>query len=391
MFRHYQSMFAPVSEYIESYAEVQAMTTHPLLQNQWSNTLEEHTRQLQKEAELSNHDMEKIKKIQSLFTCGIQLFLEKAGHISWQKKSVEEKETLVQALLQRPQIPQRTQEWYAQAQTLLTASEFSKLFGTEREYANLVLSKAFPQPIANLNPKFATPTQEMNAFDWGIRFEPLVKQVFSENWSLQIIDSGRVVHPQDGKVAASPDGILIQCKKEPRRTARLLEIKCPISRIMNDTIPFEYWCQMQIQMEVTNIDECEYLEVKIESPTSRSSQYTKPEQSLFDGQIWLMNKDMEYRYAYTLDEKAKYETENWCVFETIPWAITRYFHKVIQRDRSWFQNTEGIRKQFWRDVESARQGTFTLPKPTVPRGKACLIQDSPPSQTPPDAASITSA
>lgn len=390
MLRQYQSMFTPVAEYIQNFTEVQAFTTHPLLQNQWSFRLEQLTNELQKEAEISNQDMEKIKKIEAIFTCGIQLFLEKAKHISWENKSTEEKEAIVQALLQRPQIPQRTQEWYEQAQTVLTASEFSKLFGTEREYANLVLSKACPQPITNLNPRFATPTQEMNSFDWGIRFEPLIKQIFSEHWSLKIVDSGRIVHPQDGKVAASPDGILVECTQDPTRTARLLEIKCPISRVINDTIPFEYWCQMQIQMEVSNIDECEYLEVKVESPTSRCTQFTKPEHSIFNGEIWLMNKDMEYRYAYTLDEKASYEEKDWSVFETIPWSISRYFHKVVQRDRLWFENTEEIRTQFWRDVESAKQGNFTIPKPTVPKGKACLIQDSPPSHTPLEAASITS-
>lgn len=386
MLRQYQSMFSPVADIVQNFIELQPITTHPTFQNQWIYSLSEVNENLEKEVELGKDDMEKIKKIEAIYITALQLFLEKARNMSWSSKTLEEKENHVDSILNRPQIPQRTMEWYEQAQKLLTASEFSKLYGSEREYANLVLSKAFPQPIANVNPKFAAPTQEMNSFDWGIRFEPVVKNTFSKHWSVDIVDSGRIVHSKDAKVAASPDGILRHCIKNPEKTARLLEIKCPISRVINETIPFEYWCQMQIQMEVADIDECEYLEVKIESKTARQLEYKKPETSHFEGTIWLMNKDMEYRYAYIQEEKGKFETENWSVYETIPWSVAHYYHTVVQRDRKWFESTAPIREQFWKDVESARQGTFTVPKPLAPRKKACLIQDSPPNE----AASITS-
>ncbi len=386
MLRQYQSMFSPVADIVQNFTELQPITTHPTFQNQWAYSLSELNEQLEKEVELRKDDMEKIKKIQAIYISALQLFLEKEINFSWSQKTVEERESHVDSILNRPQIPQRTMEWYEQAQKLLTASEFSKLYGSEREYANLVLSKAFPQPIANVNPKFAAPTQEMNSFDWGIRFEPVVKNTFSKHWSVDIVDSGRIVHPNDAKVAASPDGILRHCNQNPEKTARLLEIKCPISRVINDTIPFEYWCQMQIQMEVADIDECEYLEVKIESKTARQLEYKKPENPHFEGTIWLMNKDMEYRYAYTQDEKGKFESDSWSVEETIPWSVSHYYHTVVQRDRKWFESTAPIREQFWKDVESAKQGTFTLPKPLAPRKKACLIQDSPPNE----AASITS-
>ena len=43
-----------------------------------------------------------------------------------------------------------------------------------------------------------------------------------------------------------------------------LEIKNPKSRVISGIPKKEYWVQMQIQMEVWNLDECDFLETKFE-------------------------------------------------------------------------------------------------------------------------------
>ena len=47
------------------------------------------------------------------------------------------------------------------------------------------------------------------------------------------------------------------------QAGHLVEIKCPITRLLvEDEIPYEYYCQMQIQMEVTQCPAVEYIEMK---------------------------------------------------------------------------------------------------------------------------------
>jgi hypothetical protein len=385
MLGQYHNMFAPVSEFIEGQTAILTPpTSHPLLQEKWHTAIHDAATALHKELDIPEEDWHKFEKVQSLFLCGLKLFNEKARNQPWTRRPVEQKQDHIRELLARPSLPQRTQAWYEQAYSMLTASEFAELYGSERGYANLVLSKAMPPPLREGPSKLACPTSDMSPFDWGIRFEPVVKQAFSKFWSLEIVESGRIIHPTVDHLAASPDGLILEAA-DKERVGRLMEIKCPIRREIDGTVPFEYWCQMQIQMEVMDIDECEFLDVKFVSPEKQKSAYVKPETTVMEGQLWLMNKEeaMLYTYAYTEEERDAAITDGWAVFETIPWAISKYSMKVVQRDRTWFQDTEAARDAFWADVQKAKDGTFKLPPPMPPRKKACQIVDSPPETTSP--------
>jgi hypothetical protein len=379
MLREYHNMFAPVSEFIEGQSALLSPTSHPLLQNQWHSYIEDASKELHKDLEIPEEDWNKFEKIQNIFLCGIKVFHDFARNIPWSMRSPLAKQEHIRELLQRTSLPQRTQAWYEQAYSLLTASEFAELYSSERGYANLVISKAMPPPLRDGPSKLACPTADMSPFDWGIRFEPVVKQAFSKYWTLEIAESGRIVHPTVEHLAASPDGLILNSADETR-IGRLIEIKCPIRRVVDGNVPFEYWCQMQIQMEVMDIDECEYLDVKFVSPEKQKPTYTKPETTIMDGQLWLMNKEenMMYTYAYTEEERETHLAEGWSVFETIPWAISNYSRVVVQRDRRWFEDTVNMRETFWKDVQKAKEGTFAIPPPFTPRKKVCQITDSPP-------------
>jgi len=361
MFRKYQNMFLPAANYIQ---ESPAMSTHPTLQGQWKDDFFE--------APFTEGE----EKTCDLIIQGLTTFLEAATNKRWRQLTEAQKTEHVRLLLERPQIPQRTAEWYAQASTLLSASEFSSLYSSERQYANLVIAKAIP-PLPRTTNRLACPTNEMSPFDWGIRFEPVVKQIFQRRWSVKIVDSGRITHPTDTHLAASPDGLLLE---GGARTGRLIEIKCPITREIGGAIPFDYWCQMQIQMEVTDIDECEYLEVRLDSAHPKKMKYA-PVDPIEEGVMWLMNRQMEYVYAYTEEERATKEAEGWSLHETIPWALASFHTVTLQRDPMWFAETSGMREKFWKDVARARAGSFKVPAPFTPKAKACMIQDSPPDAT----------
>jgi hypothetical protein len=309
----------------------------------------------------------------------LSMFVSNASSNTWSKLSVEERKQIVEDLLSNLQVQQRSTEWYAQSKLLLTASEFSNILGTSRAVASVALKKA--APVSHTNSNVACSTAEMCAFDWGIRFEPVVKQVLTSMWGCKIVDVGRFVHPIDTRLAASPDGIILDAL-DPSRVGRLLEIKCPVRREIDGSIPFDYWCQMQIQMEVTSIDECEYVEMKILSGY-KDAPYVAADSELglqYFGTIWLFqcSDTLELKYAYNHLERKDLELLGWNCLETIPWHIEKVFNKVVFRDRSWFEGTKQKQEEFWLRVADAHKGLIEQPKRRTKSQvvQVCQIMDS---------------
>ena len=44
----------------------------------------------------------------------------------------------------------------------------------------------------------------------------------------------------------------------------MVEIKCPPRRKFTKTVPSHYWMQVQGQLEVCGLDECDFFQVKID-------------------------------------------------------------------------------------------------------------------------------
>jgi putative phage-type endonuclease len=293
----------------------------------------------------------------------VKLFLLKASSCRWGDIPVEIRKAKVTTLIDSLQVQQRTPEWFEQSKKMLTASEFSNILGTPRAMANLALLKV--APVRNSTSNQGCNTESMSAFDWGIRFEPIVKQVLQTMWSCVIKDVGRFVHNTDSKLAASPDGIIVDAV-DASRVSRLLEIKCPISREINGKVPFEYWCQMQIQMEVTGIDECDYVEMKIASKY-KTSTYTPPTEGLgltYFGTIWLFQyfETCELKYAFTPIEKKDLEFLGWHCLEEIPWHLENYYTETVVRDPVWYEGTKPKQEEFWLRVADAHNGLIEPPK-----------------------------
>jgi len=88
-----------------------------------------------------------------------------------------------------------------------------------------------------------------------------------------IEEFGAVPHLELEHLAASPDGIIVECNDNAELVGRMVEIKCPYSRIPNGIISSQYWIQMQIQMEVCNLELCDFIEAVIkEFPTKEEWQ-----------------------------------------------------------------------------------------------------------------------
>lgn len=303
--------------------------------------------------------------------------------------SQAERRRSMEALLSRPQIEQRTEAWYLDAAGLLSASQFSIILKSGRTRALVVVQKAAAEPPDVGNRRTVVSTADLNPFTWGIRFEPIVKQIYEHLTSTKLTELGRLKHSADPRLAASPDGLVVE--GPPDRLGRFVEFKAPVTRTILDKVPEEYMAQMQIQMEVGNVEECDYLEVKFHSQYAKKEGAAIPDPlpSYYGVLCVINNKETgePIRYEYSALNTHTHEPvleDHEELSEVVPWWCNQWFMKTVGRSRAWFASVEPAIQTFWEDVAKARQGTFVVP-PSSRKKKEdiCLIQHEPSPPTPP--------
>lgn len=271
-------------------------------------------------------------------------------------------------LLGRKQLEQRTPEWYAQMSIIISASELGNLFAAPRQRAKLVVSKTVP-PVPRQQP-LAVPSDHMSAFDWGIRFEPVVKQIYEWKYGVTMKELGRLHHQTDPRCTASPDGLIYDCPKNERR-GRLIEIKCPVTREITGIIPKDYYSQMQMQLHVTGLEICDFVEASFSSPYPRIERQEGPSQ--FDGYIALVRYaesrgTQDFYYVYSpIQAMADWQpehAEDEEIVEIIPWRLMRWSEQQVMRSEEWWRSLQPFIETFWEDVEKAKRGEFTIPDST---------------------------
>ena len=281
-------------------------------------------------------------------------------------------------LMTANQVEQRTQEWYAETRSILTASEVAAVFKGGRTRGSLVMSKAAPPNEVRGGGNLAVERRSTGPMDWGVRYEPAVKEHLEKTLGCKIHDLGRIRHRTDPRIAASPDGLIISCEKDAGLVGRLVEIKCPSTRVIKDgVISFEYWCQMQLQMEVCGVDACEFVEVKFreyELADPDVSGEPSASSAIDSGRISLLSNTETgvNKYVYAYDPSVALE-ENWALVEAYCWDIIQLRRVTVLRDVNWFAKSQPDFAAFWADVEGARAGTWTLP-PGRPRKEKVVVE-----------------
>jgi len=277
----------------------------------------------------------------------------------------QEASEFIKSIKDKPQTEQHTYEWHAEKINLLTASEFGYAIGTAPAARKNVYERKFIKAAAlasQQNTAF-TPSVEstpvgisnenglLQATTWGHRFEPIARNMASILFfdGNPIADNlGRIIHKEHKKLAASPDGMI----ETGTKAGHLVEIKCPITRLLvEDEIPYEYYCQMQIQMEVANCPAVEYVEMKF------SQSQELPQQEGWVGVLAVIEEDGVLRYEYgphTSDNRKLLET--WqpelkaesILRERMYWFLEDKHWKTVHRNSFWWTEVgwPGY-KQFW--------------------------------------------
>jgi putative phage-type endonuclease len=172
------------------------------------------------------------------------------------KKNTNKKITQKIAYLQSiPQPEQRTPEWYAFRQKYLTASSIWKAFSSQSTKNQLIYEKCQPLNIE----KYQYFSLE-SPMHWGQRYEPVSIMYYEDKYKTVISDFGCLPHNILPFLAASPDGI--NTSPAASRYGRMLEVKNIVNRIIDGIPKLEYWIQMQVQMEVCLLNECDFLETR---------------------------------------------------------------------------------------------------------------------------------
>ena len=294
-------------------------------------------------------------------------------------KDIPSKEILDE-LLNRKQIEQRTPEWYAQMNSIISASELGNLFSSPRIRAKMVVSKTLPYEPRNQ--QLAVPSDSMSAFDWGIRFEPVVKQIYELKYNAIVKEVGRLYHQVDKRCTASPDGLVYESEND-KKTGRLVEIKCPVTRVIDGSIPKDYYAQMQMQLHVTGLKICDYVEASFSSKYNNLNEREGP--GLYNGYIALiryaeMKGNQEFYYIYSpvninMDWLPVVNDDEEIV-EIIPWRLIEWCEQIVTRSEEWWASMKPIIDNFWQDVEKAKCGEFSIPESTrvkKPKEDKCII------------------
>lgn len=370
-------MLPPIVELVRSTEPLLPYGSHSFFEKLWQTG----TQQLLHEAstELPQDEKEEALEALDLITEGLKVFCACATNPEWTALNASKRKALVQALKERPQIQQRSEEWFQQFGKLLTASEFAAIFPATKRRQDLAYSKSHP-PKDPIVFRHACPTNEMNATGWGVRFEPVVKQILESIDGCQLYEPGRIGHPTNPRLAASPDAI-VETSLDASQIGRLIEIKCPYSRKIGGEIPSDYWIQMQIQMEVTGIDECEYVECEILSSRPHQQGPIDLSGTLLKGCLYLIKQtvpegdpyELRYLYGEVGSSRCPPIPEGFELVETIPWGLKAWHREIVYRDRTWYEATKSWQEAFWQDVEILRKGgKLEGQKQTQ---TACLIRD----------------
>jgi putative phage-type endonuclease len=244
---------------------------------------------------------------------------------------------------------QRTEAWHAKRSEMITASEVYGVFGSESARREVMMRKLEPKPPGEGN---AVP-----ALLWGTRFEPVAKKIYEERTKCTITDVSCVQHPRYAFLGASPDGLIVPNSDDPKRYGRLVEFKCPISRAMKAEIPPGYIHQMQMQMECTGIDECEYVEFRF-----KQVNYSE----------WVRSTEQKGMFTVYEDGKVVYDKDIYeDTTQVIYWLLNSIKEDFVPKDPEWLpKHLEGL-TQFWNEVlEHRKQGT--LPSKTELKQVASL-------------------
>lgn len=153
------------------------------------------------------------------------------------------------ALRSIPIVEQRTDKWYKMRDSMMTASDLAQALGkgkfaTQKDF--------FVKKSGYVDVPFDATIPPLK---WGTMYEFVATKHYEELTGTTVHEFGLIQHPKLPWFGCSPDGITDH--------GIMVEIKCPYRRLIDGNVPEQYYYQVQGQLEVCGLDECDFLECKL--------------------------------------------------------------------------------------------------------------------------------
>lgn len=340
------------------------------LDNEYIHNLFLEVRQYLKLIHYKNYNLKKQNIVKYIY----QYFI---NYLNIDKKIID--------ISKRKQPEQRSEEWYNMRYNMVSASDAATVID-KLEYINETEFKKIVKhrPFKSKNDLIKTKILRNDEFkgnkytQHGQIFEEVASLIYQKRTGVYIIEFGLIKHPNINIIGASPDGIT--------QFGTMIEIKAPYSRVINGLIPSNYWIQMQLQLEVCNLEVCDFVEIKSHMYDSETEYIndTHPNDNLLTKEglekgIIIMvnnNNDSKKNYIYPhVDIYKDYEKlEKWKNdslvqykrqydnVEICYWKISKYLCTTVNRDKTWFEKNLYKFYDFWKQIDFYKENSDELNK-----------------------------
>ena len=221
---------------------------------------------------------------------------------------------------------------------------------------------------------------------WGQKYEPLSVKIYEHTYNTKVEDFGCIQHEIYTFLGASPDGINVDPTSQ--RYGRMLEIKNIVNREIDGIPKKEYWIQMQLQMEVCDLDECDFLETKfteyedIHAYTKDTLDYSEDgiefqniclskDNKMKGEMIYFHTKEGKPFYVYKpldiihpgyiikwrdgiIDHYTNSPQFNYTYMKTNFWKLDIVSCVLVCRNRQWFKDNINAMEDLWSIVKKER-------------------------------------
>tara|TARA_A100001015_G_scaffold223809_1_gene252191 strand:- start:739 stop:2061 length:1323 start_codon:yes stop_codon:yes gene_type:complete len=294
----------------------------------------------------------------------------------------------IENLINKEQPEQRTEQWYKYRHNLLTASNIWMVFGTDSQRNRLLEEKLCPLNLEKHNRiNINTPMHH------GNKYEDLSIMFYEYFFETKVDDFGCIQHDNYKFLGASPDGINVN--KNSNKYGTMLEIKNVTTREITGIPKEDYWIQMQLQLEVCNLDNCDFLETKFTEYQDFDEFINDQEKVLGLNKEKIINDDINsllntkgmvvfhiknskciYDFMplhitniedcdkWKNSIMYKYEEDNECMWmSNIYWKLENISCVLVLRNKLWFKNAIIKLEEFWELLEKEKlNGTKIVKK-----------------------------
>lgn len=246
---------------------------------------------------------------------------------------------------------QKSKEWYEMRNGLLTASDWGKIIDGKND---VLLKKCGDDTFIG-----------GDAIDWGNKYEAVANMIYEHRNNMEVLEFGCLKHQNINYLGASPDGIT--------HDGVMVEIKCPYTRKITGIPKPEYWSQVQGQLEVCDLDRCDFIECCFKEYDEEfqylndnyendnhlnefgnekgiiAEFYKKSDKTFFNkySYVGIIGESMDIWKKKIIEDNT---TNDIIFYRFCYWKLIEVSCIPIYRNHEWFHNSRPILEKFWNKV-----------------------------------------